>query len=1228
VNDNSRLEDSAVSAEVARSVDAVCNRFEAAWRSGSLPLLDDFLGDWSGQQRTKLLRELVLLDIHYRRQREMPEDNYADRFSDFDASWLTDSPAAETWATQSSDAGVPTRDFGTTLPGANSLELPCLFGDYELVEEIARGGMGVVYRARQRSLNRIVALKMIIAGRLASATEVQRFRAEAEAAAQLDHVSIVPIYEVGEVSGQQFFSMRLMEGGSLASRREEFAVPGTVGKTDARRRQRRVADVMARVARAVHYAHQRSTLHRDLKPANILLDDSGRPHVTDFGLARRLDKDNNLTLSGAVIGTPGYMAPEQASGTAVVTTQADVYGLGAVLYELLAGRPPFKGASALETLRQVRELEPAKPRILCRAVDRSLETICLKCLQKEPHRRYGSAEALADDLERFLRDEPIAARPASARERVVKWVRRNPSKATLAVAVLLLLGFTAFGLWWRERVASEQARIEGQHKLEQARSDADRQIAETRIRFGVASAISLSVDLRRKYRFAEAQGALDQAAKLLAPDSPPDLKNHLHQASDDLDFVRQLDCIRMKRSTWIAAEDGRGRFDLESAPPAYRAAFLLRGLDVVSSDSQALGERIRASGLKQEMVAALDDWAVLEPDPAVRNNILAVARTADPGAWVDDFRDPSVRVDDSRFATVVETADPHALSPGTITALAELMERRHLDPVRLLQKAAFAHPRDFLIPFFLGQHAAQANQHSDAVAYYRVARAVRPDVPALLINLGRALVGTGDLDGDLECCREAVRLAPDLPLAHYNLGLAFFNRKDSKEAARCAREAIRLDPRSAQAHTNLASALGSSGDIDGAILSLKEAIRLDPNLAIAHANLGMAYLEKGNTAAAEVHAQEAVRLAPTSARSHSILGDVLTAQHEYDAAIACHELSLCLEPNVAAWHLNLGNTLQAKGDLDAAAVAYRESIRLDPNRAVSHTNLGGVLAQQNDLVQAVIEFKNAIQIDPTYVSAFTALGKTLYRQRDREGAIAAFREAIRLDPHRASSHYMLGLFLGDKGDKDGATSAYREAIRLDPSHANAHYQLGLVLREKGDRAGAIASLREAIQQDSKFAKAYAALGLVLRANADINGAEAAYREALRLDPRDKFTLVNLGALLCDLKNDPIQAERCFREALQIDPNLVQANMNLGIVLAKKHDYDGAIVAFRKAIQFAPKAAQIHYQLGFVLKEKGDLDAAASCFREVLRLDPKHPEAQKQLDAVLKRKAETGAGRPH
>ena len=306
------------------------------------------------------------------------------------------------------------------------------FGDYVLLEELARGGMGIVYRARHKELNRIVAIKMIISGEYSSELDVQRFQLEAKAAAQLDHPGIVPIYEIKSHQGRPYFAMKLVEGGSLAEHRQRF-------QDD----PRKTAKLIASAARAVHHAHQRGILHRDIKPANILLDEDDQPLLTDLGLAKLSTGESNLTQTGAVLGTPSYMPPEQAKSSETLTTAADIYSLGAILYELLTGKPPHRGDTALETMLHVINEPIAPVREANSQIDRNLELICMKCLQKDPNSRYDSADDVADDLESWLAGSPISIKPTNIFTRAGQWIKHNQS---IMYAVMLLLACMTFTL--------------------------------------------------------------------------------------------------------------------------------------------------------------------------------------------------------------------------------------------------------------------------------------------------------------------------------------------------------------------------------------------------------------------------------------------------------------------------------------------------------------------------------------------------------------------------------------------------------------------------------------------------------------------------------------------------------------------------------------------------------------------------------------------------------------
>jgi len=397
--------------------------------------------------------------------------------------------------------------------------------DYEILAELGRGGMGVVYKARQRSLDRLVALKMILAGTRARADDLARFRAEAHAIAQLRHPHIVQVYEVGEQDGQPFFSLEFMERGSLDDRLDGAPQPA-----------RPAAQLMETLASAMHFAHQRGIVHRDLKPANVLLTDQGNTttlqapttrsaatvqslfgvaKITDFGLAKRLDRSDGPTQTGSVLGTPSYMAPEQAWGkNQEVGPAADVYALGAILYELLTGRPPFCAETALETMRQVATEEPVPPSRLQSKVPRDLEVICLKCLEKEPRKRYASAEALADDLHRFLHHLPIVARPGGALERCVKWARRRPTTAALLAAVLLaavgVFAGTVYHSIQLRRALDDTRLAKAEAEASAARARDEEQAKETQRRAAEAQRQKAEANFRR------ARAAVDQMLTRLA----------------------------------------------------------------------------------------------------------------------------------------------------------------------------------------------------------------------------------------------------------------------------------------------------------------------------------------------------------------------------------------------------------------------------------------------------------------------------------------------------------------------------------------------------------------------------------------------------------------------------------------------------------------------------------------------------------------------------------------
>jgi serine/threonine-protein kinase len=736
------------------------------------------------------------------------------------------------------------------------------FGDYEVLEEVARGGMGVVYKARQVSLNRTVALKMILKGEFASAEDVQRFRMEAEAAANLDHPNIVPIYEVGAHEGQPYFSMKLIDGGNLGQH---------VGRLADRPHE--AARLLAAVARAVHYAHQHGILHRDLKPANILLARGDKrpacppagkltsedawgyePHVTDFGLAKRVQADAGLTRSGAVVGTPSYMAPEQASGRkSALTTAADVYSLGAVLYELLTGRPPFKADTPLDTLLEVVHREPVPPRALRPAVPRDLETICLKCLHKEAGKRYASAAALGDDLQRYLAGEPIQARPVGRLERLGRWCLRNPAltaaAAGLAVAVLLTC---AFG-------------------LSAARSAAD-------LRVALAEAERHAGEAQRQAEEAQRERARADASFRQAHEAV----NRCLRLSEELDPVPGVQPLRKR---------------LLAATLQYYQKFLReRGDDPALKDELAatyfgIGQISTATGAQTKALEAYGQALALYEE-------LARAHPDEPRYQADMARALGNR---SAIQAVISRPDGARASARQALALVERLVRDHPTDRQFLRDLAGATEH-------LAHRDRDAGDFDRALERFRQARslfeqllcvnarsaAAQEDL-ALCVNNTGALYGKVGRYGEaLRCFEEAgalrAKLAAEEPAnaAHQlalaascrDVGLTYQHLGRRDEALRCFERAhdlrermARENPGLTQYQSDLAAVLNDLGNVRLANKELKQALacynealkiqerlaRIDPNVAYLKNDLARTHYACGRVLSANRQYQDALR---------------------------------------------------------------------------------------------------------------------------------------------------------------------------------------------------------------------------------------------------------------------------------------------------------------------------------------------------------------------------------
>ncbi len=1052
----------------------------------------------------------------------------------------------------------------TRAPGPPIPEGPRL-GRYVLAEALGAGGMGEVWKAWDTDLGRWVALKFPTVVESNHA----RFRREAQTAGKLTHPHIAAIYELGEAEGRIYIAMQY--------------VPGVTLDTIPREDRRTLAALLRDAARAVAHAHEQGIVHRDLKPRNLMAVSGPagwHVYVMDFGLARPIEGGDKLSSWGAVLGTPSYMSPEQSRG-GPVDGRSDVYSLGATLYELLTGRAPFQGTTFYETLARVAAEEPARPRLLDPAIDRDLETIVLKCLEKDPDRRFATAGELADDLDRWLQNEPILARPPSLAYRLRRKLARRKGATGAAAAASLAVGLLA---WWFLAGAPERAHLR-EHREGMRLWDESRKAT-----FG-----SETLD-RARDRAREARARFERA--LAAAERPEAL-------------VMRGRCLELEGGEDDAQASFERALALDPAHPEARVEL-----------AQVLLNR--AMRLRGPPRAGFTGGVarIAEPEPEgpeerrLRERAEELLRRGPAPPALEELLEGLLLVARGDYAGGAERLARHSRT-----------ETWDADAMRLEGVCRFF-SRDF-------KGAEEALERSLRLSPRATTR----------MRLGEALLAQGRVDAAVEAYTAAIGIDPRLSKAWSDRGMARFTKGDLPGALADFDEAVRIDDRNAQAWLNRGATRHSMREFDAAIGDFGRALEIDPRYAAALVNRGVARKNKGDLAGAVDDYDRAIALDPRDASAHLNRGSARKLLGDADGAVADWNRALELRPGYAEALVNRAIVRRERGDLEGAIADYDEAARAAPGNPAVYYNRANARRLKKDLPGAIADYDEAIRLNPRLGHAWLNRGLVREEAGDREGAAGDFNEALRIGPPTAEAHLHRGNCRKVAGDRAGAIADFDAALGIDPrlaealnSRGAARYEAGdlerairdfdLALearpgypeallnrstarRARGDARGAAADGDEALRARPDFPEAYNARALARLALGDPDGAIADCGEALRLHPRFVHAYANRG-LARQEKEDYTGAIADYTEALRLDPGLAAAYLNRGTAHVGNDDHAAAIRDFEAALKLNPRLPEPWMNRGLAreglakrepARSRELLEGAASDYRRTLEMTP-------------------------
>jgi serine/threonine-protein kinase len=923
------------------------------WRRGERLPAEVYLRELALGDDPELALDVIFSEFVLRRDAlgEAPSlDDYLARFPQFETALRHQHLVEALWqgAVQTlargerapaTEAAPPGSDDGTVLQsggGGSPAGTPALPG-YELRGELGRGGMGLVLKGHDLHLGRDLAVKLLRDDLRGQPHLVRRFLNEARICGRLQHPGVVPVHALGALpDGRPYFTMKLVEGRTLADLLD--------GRADPARDLPRLLGIFEQVCQTLAYAHSKAVIHRDLKPANVMVGAFGEVQVMDWGLAKvlasrerqrpegewgtedGLDEDCAFrTQTGGAVGTLPYMPPEQARGeVGLMDERCDVFGLGALLCEVLTGRPPFRGRDGAELLARARAGDDAEALAAldgCGA-DPELVRLAKSCLAADPDDRPRDAGVVARAMtahlagvQERLRAAEVGRAAAQARAdeaRATAAAERRARRLAAVALVLALLG-VAGGLWWAQKRAAQERQVE------ERRTAQERSVNGARDRFARALAA---------WDLPGARAAIVNGEAAVSTEGPDGLRQLVAEMADQMALAGQLDRIRLNAAALVD-----GKLDYASADREYAALFREQRLAEEGEDEDAVARRIQGSPLREQLVAALDDWAAATEDGGRRRWLLTVARQAQPDEWGDRFRDARVWTDPAALAGLARDADVAALSPPLLTALAVVLQRAGVNSVPFLKRAQARHPSDFWLNFLLG-NGLYGSHPDEAVAYYRAAIAVRQETSAVYHNLGALLSDNGRRDEGIEASRTAVEHDPQNVQARSNIAVALVQKGEYEEAVAECLQALnvrpgcaRVYPILAEAHFGMANRLYREGDRGAAVEEYRRAITLDDNHAQAHSNLAATLADRGRLEEAVWH----------------------------------HRRVLAIKPADAQEHFHLGLTLRRLGRLDEAVDEFRQAIAIEPGHDTAPGALGEALLRRGQFVEAVESLRRSLR---------------------------------------------------------------------------------------------------------------------------------------------------------------------------------------------------------------------------------------------------------------------------